>query len=62
MYLVMGLMTQATISVLGKEVDLKLEIIDGMVGAMPVFENIEDAANYANGKLKIMEIKKVDNT
>ena len=29
--------------------DIKLSWADGMIGALPVFDNIEDANEYANG-------------
>lgn len=40
--------------------DLKLEWADGMCGAMPVFDNYEDAEKYANGQ-NIIEIEEITN-
>ncbi len=38
------------------EQEITLSFADGMIGVLPVFENIEDAEKYANGA-NIVEIE-----
>jgi len=57
MWAVLRLETAATISVQGREVKLPLELMVGMIGALPVFATEEEAAAAAaDGKFVMMEI------
>lgn len=57
MYLVMGLSESQTVRLQdGSTTELELTWADGMVGTLPVFDNREDAEEYANG-LRIVEIE-----
>lgn len=40
-------------------VPIKMEWADGMVGALPIFNNIEDAAAYAGKKHAVMELAEI---
>lgn len=51
----------AFIDVMGKEVEVKLNFADGMIGCIPVFEKEEDAVKYANGKAQVYKLTGVTN-
>jgi len=53
----MSLEKSVEIAYPGRDINLDLSFIDGMIGALPVFEKIEDAEKYSNGKFKIFAIK-----
>lgn len=42
---------------LGHEVSIPLSYADGMIGAMPVFETLEQAEAFAVGRYAIAEVK-----
>lgn len=55
MFLVMLLSETIELDVMGQIKELPLCYIEGMVGAMPVFEHRKDAEEYANGQ-QVVEI------
>jgi len=54
MYAVNTLKTDITIDVMGLERPMELNWADGMVGAIPVFEDKESALAYAGGKESLL--------
>ena len=40
-------------------VPVKIEWADGMVGALPVFDNQKDAEAYANGRYQVLKMAEV---
>ena len=61
MYLVMMVKTEHKVSLLGREVPIKMEWADGMIGVVPVFKTKKDAVKYAGKKIEIIEAKEVEN-
>ena len=58
MYMVMRVIEDATVVVSGRDVKLPLELMDGMSGAVPVFDSLKDAEAAArDGKYKILEVE-----
>lgn len=56
MYLVMAVIKRTQVKVFGQiESDIVLSWADGQIGAIPVFENKEDALAYANGKEEMVK-------
>ena len=54
MYAVNTLKTDITIDVMGLERPMELNWADGMVGAIPVFEDKESAMAYAGGNESLL--------
>lgn len=54
MYAVNTLKTDITIDVMGLERPMELNWADGMVGAIPVFEDKESALSYAGGNESLL--------
>ena len=57
LYVVGAVKQSNPVSVLGREHDLPLTWADGMIGVLPVFDNISDANEYADGKYQILQIE-----
>jgi hypothetical protein len=55
MFLVMVVNKTIELGVMGHIKELDLCYIEGMIGAMPVFDNRKDAEKYANGQ-QVVEI------
>ena len=55
MFLVMVVNKTIELDVMGLTKKMPLSYIEGMVGAIPVFENRKDAEEYANGQ-QVVEI------
>ena len=49
MYMVARVKTDIELDILGQTYTLPLTWADGMIGAIAVFDNLEDAENYADG-------------
>jgi len=47
-YVVQGMNKTATVSVLGMEKEIELSWIEGQIGAMPIFDDLDKALSYAN--------------
>jgi hypothetical protein len=56
-YVVMGIERKTEILVMGQEVGLPLEFADGMVGVLPVFNDLQSAEEYAGDNLTVMVIE-----
>lgn len=56
MYLVLGMKTDIELDVMGNIQSLNLTWAEGMIGAIPVFENEEYAEKYASG-LQVVEVE-----
>lgn len=56
MFAVMALKTEIELEVMGITRKLDMCFADGMVGAIPVFDTLENAEKWADG-LQIVEIK-----
>ena len=56
MFLVMVVNKTVEVSAMGHIQKLNLSYIEGMIGAIPVFENRKDAEKYANGQ-QVVEVK-----
>lgn len=63
MYLLMVVEKKQSVSVLGKPVPINLVWADGMVGACPLFNTLEDAERYRgkNINIPIYEVGEVGN-
>lgn len=59
MYLVMALKENLDVLVYGVKQKAPLSYADGMVGAMPIFETLEQAEAYSNGRHKIIEVTEI---
>lgn len=57
MYLVPILRENVQIQMLGLDAEVKLSWRNGQIGAVPVFENKEDAEKYADGRCEVIEVK-----
>lgn len=61
MYGVLLLRQNITLDILGQKVEVPLSFTKGMIGVIPVFENLEDALEYADGNkeltFKLEEVK-----
>lgn len=57
MYAVFRLEREITVEVYGKEKELPLSTYHGMIGAIPCFDNKEDAEECADGRYEIVKIK-----
>ena len=58
MFMVLVLKKDISIDLLGFKKELELSWSDGMVGAVPVFEKIQDAERYAKGTIsRIIEVE-----
>lgn len=56
LYAVLALNTEVGVSMLGMEEEVKLSFAPNMVGAIPVFDNIESAKAYAGDRYEVMMI------
>lgn len=56
LYVVLALSREVWVSILGREEEIKLSFAPDMVGAIPVFDNIESAKAFAGDKYKVMMI------
>lgn len=57
MFLVPVLRENANIQVFGLNAEVQLSWAKGQIGAVPVFENKEDAEKYADGRCEVIEVK-----
>ena len=57
LYVVGAVKQSNPVSLWGREHDLPLTWADGMIGVLPVFDNIGDANEYAAGKYQILQIE-----
>ena len=61
-YYAVGMLTkEINVEILGKKENLKLSWADGMIGALPVFTNYEDAVKYCDEDCPIIEITTNEN-
>jgi len=61
-YYVVGVIKkEITVEVLEQTTQLKLEWADNMIGAMPVFDNIDDAEKYGEGICPIIAVSPKNN-
>lgn len=58
-YMVMGVKENIDVEFYTKTQSLKLEWANGMIGAIPVFDNVDDAIDYAgnHGGLEIIPVQ-----
>ncbi len=56
LYLVKKIRNHLEIEVLGLKQEIKLSWWEGMEGAVPVFDNYDDALEYAEGSENLIEI------
>lgn len=59
MFLVPVLRENANIQVFGLNAEVQLSWAKGQIGAVPVFENKEDAEKYADGRCEVIEVKEL---
>ena len=58
-YLVMTVKERLNVEVLGLKRPLELQWSDGMIGAVPVFEDYESALKYADGLTSLVVEAKI---
>jgi len=56
-YMVGSLATELEVMVMGKSIKVNTIWTEGMIGACPVFENKEDALEFAGEKYKVITIE-----
>lgn len=56
LYAVLALNTEIKVSMLGREEKVKLSFATDMVGAIPVFDNVESAKAFAGDRYEVMMI------
>jgi len=56
-YLVGIVKEEISVEILGNQIPLKISWADGMIGAIPVFETIEEASKYAGNDTQLMKIQ-----
>lgn len=59
MWMVLNMSRNLDITINGSMVKYPCSWADGMVGALPVFEDKKDAETYADGKADVMKIKEI---
>jgi len=56
-YAVLQLNTEIEVNVMGRAIEVPLSYVEGMVGAIPVFDTLKNAEVFAGDKYQIAEIE-----